>query len=201
MTAFVPVMDGFHARIVPSSVAIRNVLAACFEPLVMTNSLVLLRTSPLGVPDPPPGAGMLTTVLDGVPVALYTVPSPGPLSFTHTVEGLAKMPQGLTRRESTWVAAEGVSETIFKCVYPALVLVAACEISGVIASARNPATSVLLQLQNFLFIDFSFIFVFGSEAECKWSSSRQVLSNAKPVPAGTRRCQNAVPDSASLATS
>jgi hypothetical protein len=57
------------------------------------------------------------------------------------------------------------------------VLVAAGDINGKIASARNPATSVLLQLQNFLFIDFSFIFVFGSEAECKWSCSRQVLSN------------------------
>ena len=58
MTALLRVMVWFQAVMVPSSVAIRNVLAACLVAFEMTNCLVSLNTSPEGAPGPPPGAGM-----------------------------------------------------------------------------------------------------------------------------------------------
>src|SRR5437588_209241 len=99
MMAWVRSTLGFQPEMVPSSVAKRNWLGPDALPSVMTKSLVLLKTLPVGAPPgPPPGSGMLTTGGTPMPLLLYRVDRPVPLSeICQGPVGLCDRPQGLTR--------------------------------------------------------------------------------------------------------
>src|SRR5437667_87785 len=96
VTAIVPT-EGAHAAIVPASVAKMKRAGA---PGLASKSLLPLNTTPVGVPGPtPPGAGGIVTTKDcGVPLVLYRVETPVPLSETQKgEEPLDAIPHGLTR--------------------------------------------------------------------------------------------------------
>src|SRR5271166_5445957 len=102
-TALVP-FEPCHEEMVPSSVA------------KMKFAGLGLKTWPSGaaVPVDPMGGGMVTTSERGVPVLLYNVASPVPLSETQNgLVGEKDTPHGLTRLGSVHAARPGMSETRF----------------------------------------------------------------------------------------
>src|SRR5262245_62019456 len=98
MMAWVESTVGFQPEIVPSSVANTNWLRPDTLPFVTTKSVVLLKTLPVAAPpSPPPGAGMVTTGGSPMPLLLYRVERPVPLSDTcQGPVGLCDSPQALT---------------------------------------------------------------------------------------------------------
>src|SRR5690348_3409192 len=86
---------GFQPRIVPSSVENKKIAEALTGAPVLLKPEILnppaapplmLKTSPVGVPDDPsgsPGEGMETTSDSGVPAVLYSVDTPALLSETQ----------------------------------------------------------------------------------------------------------------------
>src|SRR5207245_11768208 len=103
--------DGAQAMIVPSSVTKRKKDGL---PLYMKSAkpVVVLNNAPVGVPLPPPGAGIETTSGTADPSPLYSVETPVPLSATHHgIAGPCTMPQELTRLASVRSARPAMSDT------------------------------------------------------------------------------------------
>src|SRR3989442_2573798 len=119
MMAWVAATVGFQPEMVPSSVAKMTRLGPDAPPSLTTKSLVGLKALPVGAPPgPPPGRGMVTTGGTPMPLPLYRVARPVPLSDTSQGPvGLWDRPHALTGLESWNLATPGRSETRFRCTY------------------------------------------------------------------------------------
>src|SRR5581483_3054773 len=109
-------MVGFHPEIVPSSVT--NMKKA-FCPGATSKLVVKLKTFPVGEDGPfcPGGGGIVTTNGCGVPVALYKVETPVPLSDTHHGPPEEReSPQAFTRLGSMFGTVATVGELAVRSV-------------------------------------------------------------------------------------
>src|SRR6266568_7342923 len=116
ITAEVAFTPGFHPETVPSSVTNRKMAGF---PGASWKSWLPLKICPVGLPVwllLSPG-GIVTTRGMAVPVPVYNVVTPVPLSETHHgLPELRDMPHGFTRLESVTAAIPGMFETRFVCL-------------------------------------------------------------------------------------